>query len=180
MKLVSLYKQIKEENKVLVPRRSPEERAKNFLIATNKQVQEYIKNGFQGDLNLSNTPITSLPDNLIRVGGTLDLRNTKITSLPNNLTKIRDSLVLVNTPITSLPNNLTVGRNLNLINTPITSLPNNLIVGDSLGLQQSRITSLPKDLRVGDKLVMYNTPIAREYTKEQIQLMVPGVKDILL
>jgi len=27
---------------------------------------------------------------------------------------------------------------------------------------------------------MYNTPIAREYTKEQIQLMVPGVKDILL
>jgi len=36
------------------------------------------------DLNLSNTKVTSLPDNL-KVGGDLDLSNTKITSLPDNL-----------------------------------------------------------------------------------------------
>ena len=101
MKLVQLYKQVKEESegpvKVLVPRRSPEEREKNFLIATNKKVQEYIKNGSQGDLDLSDTPITSLPDNLT-VGRYLDLRNTPITSLPDNL-KVGGSLHLRNTPI---------------------------------------------------------------------------------
>ncbi len=38
----------------------------------------------KGGLNLNNTPITSLPDNL-SVGGYLNLRNTQITSLPDNL-----------------------------------------------------------------------------------------------
>ena len=72
MKLVQLYKQVKEENgklgKVLVTRRSPDERVKNFLIATNKQIQEYIKNGSKGNLNLENTPITSLPNDLWVLG----------------------------------------------------------------------------------------------------------------
>ena len=121
MKLVQLYKQVKEENegpvKVLVPRRSPEEREKNFLIATNKKIQEYIKNGSQGNLNLEDTPITSLPNNLT-VGGSLYLSNTPITSLPNNLTVGR-YLDLSGTKITSLPEDLTVGGSLNLENTPI-------------------------------------------------------------
>jgi hypothetical protein len=98
MKLASIYKQVKEENegpvKVLVPRRSPEERAKNYNIATLKKVQEYIKNGNKGDLNLSGTPITSLPDNLTKVGDTLYLMNTLITSLPDNLT-VKKSLFLL-------------------------------------------------------------------------------------
>ena len=58
------------KTKILVPRRSPEERAKNYLIATQKKIQQYIKDGGKGDLNLGNTPITSLPDNL-SVGGDL-------------------------------------------------------------------------------------------------------------
>ena len=52
------------ENKILVPRRSPEERQKNYFIALQKKIQQYIKDGGKGDLDLSNTPITSLPDNL--------------------------------------------------------------------------------------------------------------------
>ena len=47
-----------------------------------------VKDGklyYGGWLDLSNTQITSLPDNLT-VGGSLDLRNTQITSLPDNLT----------------------------------------------------------------------------------------------
>ena len=59
-------------------------------------------------------------ENLMRLsGGNLDLSNTKITSLPDNLT-VGGSLYLGNTPITSLPDNLTVGGNLYLSNTPIT------------------------------------------------------------
>jgi hypothetical protein len=140
MKLVQLYKQIKEESegpvKVLVPRRTPEEREKNYRIATLKKVQEYIKNGSKGNLNLSNTPITSLPDNLTKVGGTLNLRGTKITSLPDNLT---------------------VGGNLNLMNTKITSLPDNLTVGGNLDLENIQITSLPDNLTVGGYLYLYGT-----------------------
>ena len=52
------------ENKILVPRRSPDERQNNFLIATQKKIQQYIKDGSEGDLDLRDTPITSLPDNL--------------------------------------------------------------------------------------------------------------------
>jgi hypothetical protein len=159
MKLASIYKQVKEENeklgKILVPRRSSEEREKNFLVATNKKVQEYIKNGSQGNLNLEGTPITSLPDNLTKIGGYLNLMKTRITSLPENLT-VGSSLYLRNTKITSLPNNLTVGGFLDLANTPITSLPDDLTVKGDLFLQR--------------------TPISKQYTREQIKQMVPGVK----
>lgn len=37
-----------------------------------------------GNIDLSDTNITSLPDNL-KVGGSLDLSRTKITSLPDSL-----------------------------------------------------------------------------------------------
>ena len=117
MKLVQLYKQVKEENgklgKVLVTRRSPDERVKNFLIATNKQIQEYIKNGSKGNLNLENTPITSLPDNLTYVGGHLNLYGTSISHMPNGLT-VEGDLVLADTKVVKLPNNLTIGGDLYL------------------------------------------------------------------
>ena len=100
------------ENKILVPRRSPEERSKNYQIALQKKIQQYMKDGGKGDLDLSDTPITSLPNGL-KVGGDLNLRNTKITSLPNGL-KVGGYLYLRNTPITSLPNDLEVGGSLYL------------------------------------------------------------------
>jgi len=150
IKLISILK----ENNILVPRRSPEERSKNYIIATQKKIQQYIKDGSKGDLDLGYTPITSLPDNLTVRGG-LYLNNTKITSLPDNLT-VEGYLNLSNTPITSLPDNLKVGRSLNLINTPITSLPDNL--------------------KVGRSLYLVNTPLSKKYTKDQIRKMVPGVK----
>jgi hypothetical protein len=160
--------------KVLVPRRSPEERQQNYSIATQKKIQQYIKDGGKGDLNLRNTPITSLPDNL-NVGGNLYLYGTKITSLPDNL-NVGGGLYLYNTPITSLPDNLNVGGNLDLRNTPITSLPDNLKVGGGLNLYGTKITSLPDNLNVGGGLDLSNTPISKKYTKEEIKSMVPGVK----
>ena len=76
--MIKLISFLKEDNKILVPRRSPEERQKNYAIALQKKIQQYIKDGGVGDLNLSDTPITSLPDNL-EVGGSLYLRDTKIS-----------------------------------------------------------------------------------------------------
>ena len=114
IKLLDILKENK--TKVLVPRRSPEERAKNYQIALQKKIQQYIKDGGKGDLDLSNTPITSLPSDL-KVGGDLNLNNTPIASLPDNL-QVGDYLYLRNTKITSLPDNLQVGGGLYLSNTP--------------------------------------------------------------
>ena len=77
----------------------------------NKLMRSYEAKGFDqliflGDLDLYNTKITSLPDNL-SVGGNLDLRYTKITSLPDNLS-VGGDMYLSNTKITSLPDNLSV------------------------------------------------------------------------
>lgn len=102
---------LSEDEKVLIPRRSPEERGRNFNVATNKKIQQYIKDGSQGDLDLSNTLITSLPSELRTIGGSLFLQNSKITSLPAGLT-IGRHLALGNTKITSLPSDLQVGGNL--------------------------------------------------------------------
>jgi hypothetical protein len=111
------YKSLYENASILVPRRTPEERKKNHLISIQKTIQEYMKNGSKGDLNLQDTPITSLPEGL-KVGGDLDLSNTPITSLPEGL-KVGGCLYLNNTPITSLPEGFIVGGNLHLNNTPI-------------------------------------------------------------
>jgi hypothetical protein len=150
---------ILRENKILVPRRSPEERQKNYQIALQKKIQQYIKDGGKGDLDLENTPIQSLPDGL-KVGGSLYLRGT---------------------PIQSLPDSLKVGGALNLINTPIQSLPSGLEVGGKLLLSNTPIQSLPDDLEVGGNLYLRGTPISKKYTEEEVRKMVPGVEgDIIL
>ena len=153
--MIKLIDLIKENNKILVPRRSPEERQKNYNVVLQKKIKKYMADGGKGDLDLYNTPITSLPNDL-QVGGDLDLYKT---------------------PITSLPNGLQVGGSLYLLgSTKITSLPNGLKVGGDLGLSGTPITSLPNDLQVGGNLDLRNTPISEKYTKEQIKQIYPGVK----
>jgi hypothetical protein len=51
----------------------------------------------KGDLDLANTRIESLPDNL-KVGEWLVLNNTAIDSIPNNL-KVEGDLFLIKTPL---------------------------------------------------------------------------------
>ena len=119
-----------------------------------------VKDGkpyYGGSLDLRDTGITSLPDNLT-VGGWLDLRGTGITSLPDNLT-VGGWLDLRDTGITSLPDNLTVGGWLDLQGTGITSLPDNLTVGGWLDLRGTGITSLPDNLTVGGDLYLRGTGI---------------------
>ena len=114
IKLLNILK----ETQILVPRRSPEERQKKYLTATQKKIQQYIKDGSQGDLDLNNTPIQSLPDGLT-VDGYLNLSNTPIQSLPNGLT-VKGSLYLSRCKnLKSLPNDLKVGSFLYLYNTPL-------------------------------------------------------------
>ena len=90
--MIKLIDLIKESNKILVPRRSPEERQKNYIIATQRKIKKYMDDGGKGDLDLSDTPITSLPNGL-NVGGNLNLSYTPITSVPKDL-KLGGSLYL--------------------------------------------------------------------------------------
>ena len=52
IKLIDIL--FEDEEKILIPRRSPEERRKNWIIALQKQIQKYMKDGGEGNLYLSN------------------------------------------------------------------------------------------------------------------------------
>jgi len=95
--MIKLIDLIKESNKILVPRRSPEERQKNYNVVLQRKIKKYMADGGKGNLDLRNTPITSLPNGL-QVGGNLNLYNTLITSLPNDL-QVGGDLFLRNTSI---------------------------------------------------------------------------------
>jgi len=141
-----------------------------------KRIQEYIKNGSQGDLDLSGTPIQYLPKGF-KVRGDLDLSNCKnLKSLPKGF-KVRGDLFLSNTQIQSLPNDFKVGGDLFLDNTPIQSLPNGLKVEGHLGLSNTPIQSLPNGLEVGGSLWLNNTRLSKEYTTvEELKAEYPDLK----
>ena len=90
--------------------------------------------------------LEELNEMMKKSGGSLDLRETQITSLPENLT-VSGWIDLRGTQITSLPDNLTVGGWLYLRGTQITSLPDNLTVGGSLDLRGTQITNKAKEMR---------------------------------
>ena len=102
--------------KFLEKKKGTETPLKFKLIYAPEEVTDEDLN-VEGDLDLEDSPITTLPDNL-KVGGSLDLSGSPITSLPDNL-KVGDFLDLQDTPITSLPDGLKVGSTLYLDNTSL-------------------------------------------------------------
>ena len=110
-----------------------------------------------GDLNLKDFPITTLPTDL-HVRGSVDLRGVQVTSLPPGL-RIDSSLFLNNVNITELPSDLVVGGSLHLENTPILTLPVNLQVNGDINLHESQIMSLPDDFSVNGSLILSNTQL---------------------
>jgi hypothetical protein len=147
------------DDNIFIPRGSKEEKDKVLFKRTNDKIQEYIRNGSEGSLDLRNSPIQFLPKNLTKVGGKLNLMYSQIEKLPDNF--------MVNGYL-----DLEKCKNLQ-------SLPNGLKVGHTLDLRDTNIRSLPSDLEVGGDLALYRTPIANRYTKEQIREMVPGVEGLI-
>jgi hypothetical protein len=47
---MKLIKVILEQRKILIPRRSEQERQNNYTILLKKQIQQYIEDGSEGDL----------------------------------------------------------------------------------------------------------------------------------
>ena len=104
----------------------------------------------KGDLDLTGTPISSLPSGL-QVDGNLNLGKTPITSLPEGL-KVKGYLNIGDTSITVLPKGLEVGGDLWLTNAPITTLPKDLKVGRDLWLTNTPIASIPESIDVTGKI----------------------------
>jgi Leucine-rich repeat (LRR) protein len=88
------------------------------LAQVQVRIQQYIKGGSNGDLDLSQTQLTKLPDNLKKVGGRLNLDNSKIKSLPDGL-YVAGKLDLSYSDISELPTNLTVDYDVYLNETPL-------------------------------------------------------------
>ena len=110
IKLIDILHEI-ESNKILIPRR-PKERYEKLAISTQDKIQQYIKDGSKGNLNISGAPITSLPNNLLKVGGEFNMSGTLVTSLPDNLS-VEGTLALPNDSLLSyIPNNLKVEKNI--------------------------------------------------------------------
>ena len=72
------------DDNIFIPRGSKEEKDKVLFKRINDKIQEYIRNGFEGDLDLRNSPIKFLPKNLTKVGGSLNLMYSQIEKLPDN------------------------------------------------------------------------------------------------
>jgi len=107
----------------------------------------------EGDLDLTYSKITKLP-NYLYVKGDLYLWDCKqLTKLPDGLLIVKSTLSLSGcAKITELPDNLFVGSYLSVIETNIEDIPNNLYVGLNLYIQ--------------------NTPLAKKYTHKQIYEMI--------
>ena len=101
---------IELSSRVLIPRR--------MEGRIEKLIQDYIKNGCKGDLDLRDASITELPPNLKKVGGSLWLNRSKITKLPDDL-QVDGGLYLDNTAITELPKGLKVGGFIDISDTPL-------------------------------------------------------------
>ena len=150
--LEKAYHSIYEDNNPFKPASEDDikDRKKHQIRLDNQKVQDYIKNGSVGDLDLTGAAIKSLPDDL-KVGGELELAESAIQYLPDNLTVGR-SLNLEESDIKELPAGLTVGVSLYIDFTSITSLPNNLTVGGSIWAQYSSLANVGMNIEVGDRI----------------------------
>ena len=108
-----------------------------------------------------------------RYEGYLNLIESNITKLPNDL-YVDGNLSLIDCKqLTELPGKLHVYGILSLRHSnQLTKLPDNLYVKESLDLCGTNIEKLPNNLYVGVNLYINNTPLAKKYTDDEIREMI--------
>lgn len=149
MKFQDLTLLLEQDESIFQPRKI-EDRNIRYDQQIQKQIQGYINNGSKGNLNLSKTPIKTLPEGL-HVDGNLILTGSKITHLPDDI-KINGGLYLSKSEITHLPDNLKI-YDLGLTMTKnITQLPRGLSVNRRIICDYSNIAYIPDDIQVGEEM----------------------------
>jgi len=104
---------------------------------------------------VNNIPLTEKD---LNIEGNLDLTNTDIKSLPDGL-KVAGDLNLTETDMRLLPERLEVAGNLYLDHSFIKSLPKDLKVGGYLSIEATYIKSLPRGLQVGGDLYLNDSKL---------------------
>jgi hypothetical protein len=104
---------------------------------------------------VNNIPLTEKD---LNIEGELDLTDTDIKSLPDGL-KVAGNLNLTETDMESLPERLEVAGNLYLDHSFIKSLPKDLKVGGYLSIEATYIASLPRGLQVGGDLYLNDSKL---------------------
>ncbi len=104
---------------------------------------------------VNNIPLTEKD---LNIEGELDLTNTDIKSLPDGL-KVAGDLNLTETDMRLLPERLEVAGNLYLDHSFIKSLPKDLKVGGYLSIEATYIKSLPRGLQVGGDLYLNDSKL---------------------
>jgi hypothetical protein len=104
---------------------------------------------------VNNIPLTEKD---LNIEGNLDLTNTDIKSLPDGL-KVDGDLNLTETDMRLLPERLEVAGNLYLDHSFIKSLPKDLKVGGYLSIEATYIASLPRGLQVGGDLYLNDSKL---------------------
>lgn len=135
---------------------------------------------FSDDVDLSDSSLASLPDNLT-FKGNLDVDGTKMEALPASLTVnghlwarntpiktigpgliVTGKLTLTGSPITSIPTDAKF-EGLNIANCPVSELPEGLKL-DTLNIEGTQITKLPESLHV-EKSMTWSEPLKIEECK---------------
>jgi hypothetical protein len=174
----SQYKMLLEEQKVLhIPSMKIFDDDWNLLQKFLER-KGYPPYTIGGNLNLEGADIKSL-GNLQSVGGNVELSYSEIQSL-GKLQSVGGNLNLYETEIQSLGNLQSVGGSLGLNSTEIESLENLRSVNSYLDLRHSNIESFGNLQSVGGDLYLLLTPIAEEYSKEEIRQMVQVGGNILM
>ena len=162
---------MKLNDDILISRRTTEERSKNYKIVDQKKIQQYIKNGSKGDLDLSEHTKILLPSDL-KVGGNLKLNN--LTTIPQGFSPtVGGSLTLNN--LTTIPQgfNPTVGENLHL--DKVTTIPQGFSPTVGRDLWILKITTIPPGFNptVGRNLWIYGV---KSMSSEELKKLLPNVK----
>jgi len=114
---------------------------------------------------VNNIPLTEKD---LNIEGELDLTNTDIKSLPDGL-KVAGDLNLTETDMRLLPERLEVAGNLYLDHSFIKSLPKDLKVGGDLSIEATYIKSLPRGLQVGGDLYLNDSNELRDIVKKMVE-----------
>ncbi len=131
------------ETKLLRPRKLESRRDARRRIDYNR-VLKFIENGIWQSLDLTESPLTKLPDELLFIRKDLLLGGSDITELPSGLTH--------------------VGADLEISNTKIKYLPKKIFIGDNLFANGSSLEELPQGLKVMGSLFIRRTPLSLKYT----------------
>ena len=140
----------------------------------------------EGHLNLANTNIKQLPDNLV-IGGNLNVDRSVIETLPNNLVVLGSLFAYSSGYLLGLPRNLTVCGMIMYRPEPLKKFTKRLFVGESLHIQRTCLNkhnNIRSDAVIGGSVYYEDCSIAsppdvKEFAKMNVANLIHINRDII-